>query len=133
MQIERDRMVHLGYSKYWRSEHILGLLPIEEDRGPGRRTHVYVTGREEPVEASRTEEAILDDLLVEAGEETPGELGEAVKELLAELRGLPPVIRRMLRNEADFQVRTWIARLSELAGEEDPESEDGQEELFPEV
>lgn len=132
MEIKPDRMVHLGYAKYWRSDHVLGLLPIEEDRGPGRRTYVYVTGREEPVVASRTEEAILDDLLREAGEAGVGEVREAVRELLGELRELSPVLRRMLRNEEDFDIRAWIARLSELTGA-GSESDDDQEELFSEV
>lgn len=133
MDIKRDRMVHLGYSKFWRSDHILGLLPVEEDRGPGRRTFVYVTGRQEPVVASRTEEAILDDLLREPDEEGDRELREAVEELVEELRGLTPVIRRMLRTEAGFEVRGWIARLSELSGGEDGADRDGQEELFPDL
>jgi hypothetical protein len=46
-------MIFLGYGKYWRSDHIVGLLPIENGRGPGRRTEVYVATREEPVVASR--------------------------------------------------------------------------------
>lgn len=133
MEIERDRMVHLGYSKFWRSDHILGLLPVEEDRGPGRRTFVYVTGREEPVVASRTEEVILDDLLRDREDEERGELEEAVEELVAELRGLSPVIRRMLRTEGEFDVRAWIARLADLAGDDAAEAPDGQEELFPDL
>ena len=133
MEIERDRMVHLGYAKYWRSDHVLGLLPVEDDRGPGRRTFVYVTGREEPVVASRTEEAILEDLLRDREEEERGEMEEAVEELVAELRGLSPVIRRMLRTEAEFDVRAWISRLADLAGTDGVEGLDGQEELFPDL
>ncbi len=133
MEIERDRMVHLGYAKYWRSDHVLGLLPIEEDRGPGRRTFVYVTGREEPVVASRTEEAILDDLLRQGDEGQRGELEEAAEELADELRDLSPVVRRMLRTEAGFDVRAWIARLAELTGSDEARVPDGQEELFPDL
>src|ERR1051326_6954219 len=29
MDIKRDRMVFLGYGKYWRSDAIIGLMPIE--------------------------------------------------------------------------------------------------------
>ena len=39
MEIKRDRMVFLGYGKYWRSDGIVGLMPIEEERGPRRRTN----------------------------------------------------------------------------------------------
>ena len=34
MDVKRGRMVFLGYGKYWRSDRILGLMPIEEGRGP---------------------------------------------------------------------------------------------------
>lgn len=131
MEIKRDRMVHLGYARYWRSDEIVGLLPIEEDRGPGRRTEVYVATREEPVVASRTEEAILGDMGREPGAADVDELREGVEDLLERLRSLSPVIRRMLRNEENMDVQAWIDRLSELVGGPDPAEE--QEELFPGV
>ena len=30
LEIKHGRMVHLGFGKYWRSDQILGLCPIEE-------------------------------------------------------------------------------------------------------
>lgn len=132
MEIKRGRMVHLGYSKYWRSDEIVGLLPIEEERGPGRRTSVYVSTREEPVVASRTEEAILDDLLREQGLADVEELRATIEDLRAALAGLSPVLRRMLRNEEDFDVADWLDRLAAVtAPSADDEGDDGQEELFP--
>lgn len=130
MDIKRGRMVHLGYAKYWRSDEVVGLLPIEEDRGPGRRTRVYVSTREDPVIASRTEEAILDDLLREQGQADVEELRATVEDLRAALSGLSPVLKRMLRNEEDFDVGAWLARLASVTG--GAEEDDGQEELFPE-
>src|SRR5213594_3834353 len=62
MEIKRDRMVFLGYGKYWRSDGIVGLMPIEDERGPKRRTNVFVQGRAEPIIASRTEQSILEDM-----------------------------------------------------------------------
>lgn len=132
MEIKRGRMVHLGYSKYWRSDEIVGLLPIEEERGPGRRTRVYVSTREEPVVASRTEEAILDDLLREQGLADVEELRATVEDLRAALADLSPVLRRMLRNEQDFDVAEWLDRLASATAPATGEGEDdGQEELFP--
>lgn len=131
MDIKRGRMVHLGYAKYWRSDEIVGLLPIDEDRGPGRRTLVYVSTREDPVVASRTEEAILDDLLREQGQADVEELRATVEDLRAALSGLSPVLKRMLRNEEDFDVGAWLARLASVTSG-DAEEDDGQEELFPE-
>lgn len=131
MEIQRGRMVHLGYSKYWRSDEIVGLLPIEEERGPGRRTRVYVSTREEPVVASRTEEAILDDLLREQGLADVEELRATVEDLRAALAGLSPVLRRMLRNEEDFDVAAWMDRLAAVTAPSADDEDDGQEELFP--
>src|SRR5260221_6588246 len=37
-------------------DSIIGLMPIEDERGPKRRTNVFVQGRAEPIIASRTEQ-----------------------------------------------------------------------------
>jgi hypothetical protein len=130
VEIISGRMIHLGYGKYWRSDGILGLRPIEESRGPGRRTEVYVMGRDEPIIASRTEEAILEEMAM-----LPEELDRAVesqrvaRDLLERLRQLSPVIRRMLRNEGGLDLERWIARLEAVAGGAE-EPDDGQEDLF---
>jgi hypothetical protein len=55
-------MVPLGYGRFVRADEIVAVLPIEEGRGPGRRTHVYVAGLAAPIVASRSEEAILTDM-----------------------------------------------------------------------
>src|SRR5207302_801800 len=83
----------------WRSDTILGLMPIEEERGPKRRTNVFVEGRAEPIIASRTEQSILEDMgASDAGFQVPA-LREAVTELLAALHELSPVLRRTLQPE----------------------------------
>jgi hypothetical protein len=91
MDVKRGRMVFLGYGKYWRSDRILGLMPIEEGRGPGQRTNVFIEGRAEPIVASRTEQSIL----------------EAFHEF-------SPVLRRALQNEHHFDVEKWEGRVSTL-------------------
>ncbi len=55
-------IVPLGYGKYVRADMIGLLVPIEEGRGPGRRTRVYVENVEEPIIASRSDSAILRDM-----------------------------------------------------------------------
>ena len=55
-------MVFLGHGKYARADRIFALEPIGEDRGDGRRTHVWVEGIAEPLIASRTERTILADM-----------------------------------------------------------------------
>jgi hypothetical protein len=55
-------MVPLGYGRFVRADEIVAVLPIEDGRGPRRRTHVHVAGLATPIVASRSEEAILADM-----------------------------------------------------------------------
>ena len=55
-------MVPLGYGRFVRADEIVALLPIEDGRGPRRRTYVHVAGLAAPIVASRSEEAILADM-----------------------------------------------------------------------
>ncbi len=123
-------MVFLGYGKYWRSDAIVGLMPIEQDRGPKRRTDVFVAGRAEPIVASRSEQAILEDMgASEAGFQAQA-LREAITELLAAFHEFSPVLRRALQHEHHFDVEKWEQRLGELLrGPGAPESM-AQPELF---
>ena len=127
-------MIFLGYGKYWRSDHIVGLLPIENGRGPGRRTEVYVATREDPVVASRSEQTILDDMAHvpdEAARVT--ELSGALEDLLEDMEALPPVLRRMVEREGGLDLDLWIRRLRALrAPSSNPGARGGrgQEDLF---
>ncbi len=55
-------MVSLGYSKYVRSEDVSAVEPVTEGRGPGRRSLVWVRGLTDPIVASRSVGAIVEDL-----------------------------------------------------------------------
>ena len=114
MEIKRDRMVFLGYGKYWRSDGIVGLMPIEEERGPRRRTNVFVQGRAEPIVASRTEQSILEDMGATEGGFQAEALREAVTELVTAFHEFSPVLRRALLNEPHFDVEKWEQRLGEM-------------------
>ena len=67
------RMVPLGYGKFVRADRIVMLQPLTEDegRGDGARTRVWVDGVADPVIASRSERAILEDM----GESEPRQRG----------------------------------------------------------
>lgn len=114
MDIKRNRMVFLGYGKYWRSDQIVGLTPIEEERGPGRRTHVFVEDRREPIVASRTQESIVQDMSVGDDAFQVQALRGATAELLEAFHEFSPVLRRMLQHEHHFDVEQWEERLGEL-------------------
>lgn len=127
MEIKRDRMIHLGYAKYWRSDEIVGLIPIEEGRGPGRRTEVYVATREEPIVASRSEGSILQDMASLPDEARAAEVGSIAEDLVEAFREVSPVIKRMLKNEEGFDVEYWVRRLRRVV---EPSEDEGQEDLF---
>jgi len=130
MDIKRDRMVFLGYGKYWRSDRILGLMPIEDERGPGRRTNVFVEGRAQPIVASRTEDAILEDMGASDDGYQLQALREAISELLEAFHELSPVLRRALLHEHHFDLEKWEQRLGQLLRPESRTAPAAQSELF---
>lgn len=127
MEIKRDRMVSLGYGKYWRSDRILGLMPIEDDRGPRRRTNVFVEGRADPIVASRSELGILEDMAADPGHQA---LREAITELMAAFHEFSPVLRRALQREHHFDVERWEARLAQTLRPPSTTEAGEQSELF---
>ncbi len=130
MEIKAGQMVYLGYGKYWRSDAIVGLRPIEQERGPGRRTEVYTASLEDPIVASRSERAILRDMAVASDEQfRMQEAREIMADLQDNLDDVPDVLRRMLATEAHFDVAAWVRRLKALMKSEG-EASDDQSELF---
>jgi hypothetical protein len=132
LEIKHDRMVHLGYGKYWRSDEIVGLCPIEENRGPGRRTEVFVSTREEPLLVSRSEQSILRDMASLPNEEFEAEEARGLlSELLEDLHDVTPVLRRMLENEVRLDLDVWERRLKALLlRSSNREEAEDQEDLF---
>jgi hypothetical protein len=114
MLVQPNRMVFLGYGKYWRSDQIVGLTPIEDERGPGRRTQVFVAERRDPLVASRTEQSILADMGASADSFQVEALREATAELLEAFHEFSPVLRRALLHEHRFDVERWEQRLGDL-------------------
>lgn len=49
MRVQNGVLVPLGYGKYVRSDRVATIVPIEQERGPGRRTFVYVEGLDDPM------------------------------------------------------------------------------------
>jgi hypothetical protein len=131
MEIKPDRMVSLGYGKYWRSDAIVGLTPIEENRGPGRRTEVYTATVDEPIVASRSEQAILRDMAVASDEHFRAqEAREILSDLLDAVNDIPDVLSRMLSSEARFDVAGWRRRLQTFLKTDLAEAGVDQSDLF---
>ncbi|MBB16996.1 hypothetical protein CMK22_17155 [Candidatus Poribacteria bacterium] len=128
MKVEPGVMIQLGYGKYFRSESIIGLEPIEEERGPGKRTNVYIEGFSNPIVASRGEGAILRDLtrspdeIVQMQENT-----ELLKDLLDSLSGIPPMLRSIIREQGNWDLDRLERHVREvLETELDPEDDSQQ-------
>ncbi|HTI04592.1 MAG TPA: hypothetical protein VL549_04710 [Gemmatimonadales bacterium] len=130
MDVKRGRMVFLGYGKYWRSDRILGLMPIEEGRGPGQRTNVFIEGQAEPVVASRTEQSILEDMGATDDSYRLEALRGATRELLEAFHEFSPVLRRALQNEHHFDLEKWEARLGTLLRPSEHPDAAQQDDLF---
>jgi len=132
LEIKQGRMVHLGYGKYWRSDEIVGLCPIEENRGPGRRTEVYVATREDSLTVSRSEQSILSDMASLPDNEFEAEEARGLmSEFLEDLHDVKPVLRRMLENEVRVDLDMWERRIKALLLRGAGGKDDGdQEDLF---
>jgi hypothetical protein len=132
MEIKPDRMISLGYGKYWRSDGIVGLMRIEDDRGPGRRTEVYTSTVDHPLVVSRGERAILQDMAVATDEGIRfQEVQEALSDLLVALADVPDVLKRSLATEARMDVAAWQRRIKALQKTDLSEAlPDSQNELF---
>ena len=131
MEIKQGRMVHLGYGKYWRSDEIVGLCPIEKNRGPGRRTEVYTSTVEGPLPVSRSERSILRDMASLPDEEfEAAEARQLLSELLDDLHDITPLLRRMLENEARIDLDLWERRIRNLLQRGSTQDEEEQEDLF---
>ncbi len=132
MEIKPDRMISLGYGRYWRSDGIVGLMRIDDDeRGPGRRTEVHTATLDQPIVASRSENAILQDMAFVTDELLRlQEAREVVGELADALDDVPDVVKRMLNHEASFDAAAWAQRLRVSLRPDTDEQPLAQNDLF---
>jgi hypothetical protein len=119
MRIDRGVMVPLGYGKFFRSDAIVGLEPIEENRGPGQRTKVYVENISQPLVASRSENAILRDLTGLSQAESQGqEQHRLLGDILDTLSEIDPLLRSIIRTQGNWDLNRLEERIREVLGEE---------------
>src|SRR4028119_1625344 len=99
MKIQSSVLVHLGFGKYVRSDQVTAVIPIEEERGPGRRTFVHIEGRTDPMVASRAEDSIVRDLVQEPREVTQSrQQQEILRDLMSDLGNIHLTVRRITRD-----------------------------------
>lgn len=115
METKENIIVPLGYGKFARSDKIIALEPIEENRGPGRRTRVYVEQISYPLIASRTENSILANMV-----ETPREVMEAtaalelLQDLNDDLQNIGPMLRKSIKKEAQLDLDKLQTKIEEI-------------------
>jgi hypothetical protein len=115
METKINVIVSLGYGKYARSDKIIAIEPIEEDRGPGRRTKVYVEQINSPFIASRTENSIIANMV-----ETPKEVLEAnaaielLHDILDDLYNIGPMLRKSIKKEAELDLDKIQSKIEEI-------------------
>lgn len=115
MEVREKVVVPLGYGKYVRSDKIVGMEPIEDERGPGRRTRVYIEGVPSPIIASRTENSILANMV-----SIPREVMEAtaalelLKDIADDLRRIGPMLRTSIKQESRLDLNHIEKRIEEI-------------------
>lgn len=115
MEIRENTIIPLGYGKFVRSDKIVALDPIENNRGPGRRTLVYIENLPNPIVASRTETSILAKM-----SETPQEVLEAtaamelLQDILDDIEQIGPMLRKSILDEAGLDLERIQGKIEEI-------------------
>lgn len=115
LEIRENTIIPLGYGKFVRSDKIIALEPIEEDRGPGRRTRVYVEQMGSPLIASRTETSVLANMV-----ETPKEIMEAnasfelLRDIYDDIHQIGPMLRKSIKKEAKLDLDKIERRIEDI-------------------
>lgn len=118
MRVQSGVLVSLGYGKYVRSERVDAVVPIEEERGPGRRTFVFVEGQQEPLVASRAEDSLIRDLVREPREVTRArQQQEILRDLLEDLGTVNNTVRDIIRDRSSLDLNILERRLKDLLDE----------------
>lgn len=115
MKIQSSVLVHLGFGKYVRSDQVTSLQPVEEERGSGRRTFVYLEGQRDPIVASWAEDTIVRDLVQEPREVIQSrQQQEILTDLLQDLSKVNATVRRISRDEGGLDLDQLERRIQRV-------------------
>jgi hypothetical protein len=129
VEVKKGVIVSLGYGKYFLSDKIVGFVPIEESRGPARRTLVYIDGTAEPVVASKTEATMLKDMSVEGPTEVECAMAlDLLERIRNDFQHVGRMLRRSIKDEVGLDLDDLEKRIREVFAGEDPSAV--QEGLF---
>jgi hypothetical protein len=109
MRIQAGQLLALGYGRYVRSDEVVAVEPIVDERGPGRRSMVWVRGLPEPIVGSRSEASVADDLVTPAEEAARmRRLRATLERTAAALEAVPPVLRRVIEQETGIDLTDLV-------------------------
>jgi len=117
MRVQSGQIVALGYGTYVLSDEVVVVQPLTQGRGPGRRTAVWIRGLPEPLVASRSEEAIVNDLATPADETARlRQQRSLLQQVVKTFDAVPPVIRRVLREENGVDLDAVASEVRRVLG-----------------
>ena len=100
-----------------RSDDVIAVEPITDGRGPGRRSLVWMRGIPDPLVASRSEGAIVDDLVTPIEEATRMRAQRtALQRLVGVLDAISPGVRRILSEETDTDIDELLEQSNRVLG-----------------
>ncbi len=114
MRIQNGLLVSLGHGKFVRSDEIVAIEPIVEGRGAGRRSLVWVRGVPEALVASRSETAIVADLLPRSESSAIRQQRTVLNRFVRSLDAVPPVLRRVLREESGVDLDDLVEEANRI-------------------
>ena len=126
MEVKKGVIVSLGYGKYFLSDKIVGFVPIEESRGPARRTYVYIDGLAEPVIASKTEATMLRDMAQEgAGGIECAMALDLLERILNDFEHVGRMLRRSIKDEVGLDIDDLEKRIHDVFARDDFPAQQG--------
>jgi hypothetical protein len=97
---------------------VTAVVPIEEERGAGRRTFVFMQDRTDPLVASRAEDSVVRDLVQEPREVTRvRQQQEILRDLLEALDSVNPTVRDIVRDQSELDLDLAERRIREALEE----------------
>ena len=108
-------MVSLGHGRFVRSDDIMAVEPIVDGRGAGRCALVWVRGLPNALVASRSEGAIVADLVTSHSEGSVVRQQRSVlNHVVRSLDAVPPVMRRVLREESGIDLDSLVEEATRI-------------------
>jgi hypothetical protein len=111
MRIMDGHLLNLGQGKYVRTDDVVAIEPITQERGPGRRSRVWVRGLDDPLIAARAETSVAGDMLEVDDPAHPHSeivIRATLERVVITLDRLPAVVWQAIARETGMNVSELI-------------------------